>query len=216
MSLRMVTPPVNEPVNVAELRERLGITDSSNDVILDAHLLAARQELENWLGRALITQQWDLYLDRWPCVGARKDIQVPLPPLITVDSVNYIGSDGFEATVSGGNYEVDNYGLFGWIVPVSGFSWPTPMDTYNAVRIRFTAGYGPDGSDVPEPIRAWIVKRCAVLRLTTARSDPFLRSETVEGVGSQSWSTSATEFSDYSDLPSKDDLMPYSVRIPVG
>ena len=65
-ALRLVTAPAQEPVTLAEAKERLRITGDSFDADLHSLLRAARQEIDGssgWLGRALITQTWDLVLD---------------------------------------------------------------------------------------------------------------------------------------------------------
>ena len=96
-----------------------------------------------FLGRALVTQIWDLVLDEFPT----SEIKIPLPPLISIDSVRYDDTAGDEQTVSSLDYYVDNSSEPGWIVPVT--SWPSTIDAVNSVRIRFTAGYTPDTSVSP-------------------------------------------------------------------
>lgn len=51
---------------------------TAEDNFLTAVLLAARHHVENYLGRALITQTWNLFLDEWPDGNSFK---VPYPLL---------------------------------------------------------------------------------------------------------------------------------------
>jgi hypothetical protein len=44
----------------------------------------------------------------------------------------------------------------GWVLLASGASWPSTYDGANAVRVRFTCGYGPAASDVPADVVAWM------------------------------------------------------------
>ena len=78
----------------------------------------------------------------------------------------------------------------GFLIPFG--AWPATAIVVNAVRIRYRAGYGEAGEDVPEPIRQWIALRVGTMRAFSSRSDPSLRSETVEGVGARSWETSGS------------------------
>jgi uncharacterized phiE125 gp8 family phage protein len=61
-----------------------------------------------------------------------------------------------EQTIDTDNYYVDARSVPGWVVPVSTFTWPTPLDAINVVRVRFTGGYEDDvsgNSGVPNPIK---------------------------------------------------------------
>lgn len=93
---------------------------------------------DGWLGRAIGTQTWDLVLDEFPSDG----IRIPLPPLQSVTYVRYVHPDtGLETDLTVDvDYLVDTYGEPGWVMPGDG-GWPTTMDTINAARVRFVAGY---------------------------------------------------------------------------
>lgn len=186
MTLVLVTAPAVEPLTAAEARARLSLpAGTPSDDVLNALIKAARQEIDGkdgWLGRALITQTWEIVLDRFPC-GA---IRLPLPPLQSVTSVTYFDGAAVEQTLAGSSYQVlagEPAGL-----AIVG-AWPALRQGRENVRIRFVAGYGASGSAVPEPIRMAIAMKVNLLRSMT-RQDPLLRSETVDGVGSQQWAVS--------------------------
>lgn len=156
-SLRLITAPENEPVTVAEASRHLRLNDSTLQAeeypLVESLITSARQAIEGargWLGRALITQTWELVLDEFPC----DEIRIPLPPLQTIVSIKYDDVNGVEQTVSSANYIVDAYSEPARVVPISTFFWPATKDKINAVRVRFTAGYGDDPEDVPAPIRS--------------------------------------------------------------
>lgn len=90
------------------------------------------------MGRAIGTQTWDLVLDGFPDEG----IRIPLPPLQSVTYLRYVSPDtGLETTLTvDTDYLVDTYSEPGWVMPGAD-GWPATMDTINAVRIRFIAGY---------------------------------------------------------------------------
>lgn len=160
-NVRLITAPAVEPVSLAEAREHLRLIPEGSpathpdDDLIEALITAARQHLDGkdgWLNRALITQTWELVMDTFPSA----EIRIPLPPLQSVSAIYYDDENGDQQTVSSADYRVDTVSEPGWIVPVSGFSWPTTLDAINAVRVRFVAGYGVNASDVPFPIKAAI------------------------------------------------------------
>lgn len=162
MTLKLVTAPTVEPITWAQAQAHLRAPDDDEDLVT-ALIGAVRQHIDGpdgLLQRALVTQTWDLYLDKFPC----SEIRIPLPPLQSVVSVKYDDKDGNEQTVSDANYSVDTISQPGWLLPDSGTPWPTTFNGVNAVRVRFIAGY-PPGTDspvdlaanVPLPIKQWML-----------------------------------------------------------
>lgn len=147
MALTLITAPA--PILLpAFLREHLGVDTSVSDDYLAALIAAATDMIDgkSWLGRAIGVQTWELTYDTFP-TGA---IEIPLPPLVSVESVKYVNADtGSLDTFEAADYFVDTDSVPGWVVLGADASWPTPMSTANAVRIRFTAGYDP----VPDSIK---------------------------------------------------------------
>lgn len=187
MALNLITAPVTEPLLPADVRTRLGLPATVPDGQLTPLIQSIRMELDGrdgWLGRALNTQTWELVYDEFP----EDYIKIPLPPLQTVLSVKYYDLDGVEQTWDPVNYTVDIQDTEAWIVPILDVTWPAVLYGVNMVRVRFRAGYGDVAANVPEPLRQLIAEKVN-LRRQASRPDPFLRSETSEGVGSMSWST---------------------------
>jgi uncharacterized phiE125 gp8 family phage protein len=158
--LKLITSPAVEPVSLAEARLHLRLETSGSppthpdDALVTSLIAAARQHIDGrdgWLNRALITQTWELHLDKFPDLD---DIRIPLPPLQSIVSVKYDDVNGVEQTVPAADYIVDTARRVGWVVPVTDTPWPATFDTINAVRVRFTAGYGNAGANVPAPIKA--------------------------------------------------------------
>lgn len=153
-ALKRIVPPPFEPLTLAEIKAHLRVTHDDEDDRILRCWRAARDYAEGpegFLGRALIDQTWDLWLDKFPA----NEIKIPLPPLIEVASVNYVASDGFEQVLPDDQYTVDAVSDYGWVLP-NGI-WPTPMDSINTVRIRFRAGYidasfSPPVGEIPENI----------------------------------------------------------------
>ncbi|MBB4264803.1 head-tail connector protein [Roseospira visakhapatnamensis] len=163
MSLIRVTAPAVLPVTERSvwdfLRLSLGGEVPPDSADVRTLIEAAADTLdgaEGWLGRALVTQTWVLRLDEFP----HSNIDLPLPPLRTVDSVAYLDTSGTETTLSADRYHATGVGDFGRLVPVT--SWPATARRPEAVRITFTCGYG-DGPDaVPEPIKVTLRQMVAL------------------------------------------------------
>lgn len=124
---------------------------TADDTYVSSLILAARLRAESFTQRALITQTWDAYWDDFP-VG--EDIEIPINPLQSVTSLTYTDVDGVtQPLVENTDFVVDSKSVPAWIVLPVGCYWPTPMETPNAVKLEFVAGYGLNETDVPEPIR---------------------------------------------------------------
>lgn len=149
MGLKLLVPPVTTPVSLAEAKAhlRFNATDTAQDALLQIYVDAATDYAEQFLGRALIDQTWEMAIDAFPVA----EIKIPKPPLIEVISVSYSDPGGLTQVVSVSDYYVDNYSEPGWIVPQGNLTWPTTLSAINAVRVRFRAGYLDSGSSPASP-----------------------------------------------------------------
>lgn len=154
-SLAAVTTDALEPVTVDEVRQYVRISDPDDDMWLSMAIKAARQQVEKYTHRQLMTKQYDMYLDCFP--GATESIPIPRPPLQTVDSVTYVMSTGGTTTIDSTSLHTDIHYEPGRLAPIFGESWPTTRDQNAAVTIRFTAGYGDEAADVPASLRQAIL-----------------------------------------------------------
>lgn len=166
MSLKLITPPA-DLISLAEAKAHLLVDHDDDDATITFLILAATQYVDaktGWLGRALMTQTWDLIVDAfptptttccWPVASVMSPssaaIQIPWPPLQSVESVKYIDQNGDQQIMPATDYMVDNVSEPGWIIPVT--AWPATKAVANAVSIRFVAGYGDAPADVDAPIR---------------------------------------------------------------
>jgi uncharacterized phiE125 gp8 family phage protein len=154
MGMKLITAPAVEPISLEEAKAHLRVDHSDDDTLIGIYIQAARQTIDGrdgWLGRALVTQTWELQLDAF----TGDAVQLPLAPLQSVTSVKYDDADGVEQTLDAAGYDLDTTSVPGWLV-VGEDGWPTTLSAINAVRIRYIAGYG-DAADVPAPIRAAIL-----------------------------------------------------------
>ena len=158
MSLIEITAPAAEPVTAADVKAaaRIDSDITAFDAALALILPGLRRQAEARTGRRLITQTVELVLDAFPAA----EIDLQLPDVQAITSVKYLDAvDGTQQTLDANLYMfVDE--APGWLLPAYGTDWPATYDTTNAVRVRFTVGYGDAASDVPDEIRLWIIAHC--------------------------------------------------------
>jgi uncharacterized phiE125 gp8 family phage protein len=143
--------PDVEPLTLAETKDHLRETATGQNTLISELIQAAREDGEERTWRAWITQKWDLALDHFPAGDG--PIQVPKPPLQSVQHVRYVNATGGTSTLPATGYTVDAHSEPGRITPAFGTHWPTTRDVPSAVTVQFTAGYGATGSDVPRRLR---------------------------------------------------------------
>ena len=159
-SFSLATPPALEPVTLAEAKAHARIDTTTDDALISNLIIAARQWAERYTGRAFITQTWTLAIDmllsgkQWP--DDANAINLPRAPLQSVTTVQYYDDSDAATLWATSNYFVDTSREPGRLVLRSGSTWPSPTRVAYSLIITYVAGYGPDGSSVPEPIKAAI------------------------------------------------------------
>lgn len=156
MSLTLVTAPTLNVVTMSEIYDhlRVDVTGSPGEPADASFITTLRDAAEAYLdgyggimGRALLTQTWDLKLDYFPQI-----IRLPLPPLQSVTSITYLDTDGASQTLATSVYQVVNNGNSpSYIREAYSQFWPTTYDQAQAVTVRFVAGWT-SGDLVPRPI----------------------------------------------------------------
>lgn len=150
MALKLITAPSEEPISLGEAKAQLRVDWTNEDTQISSYILAAREYCEGFQNRQYITATWDLWLDDWP---SKDRFDIPLPPLQSVASIKYYGTDNTEYTLAATEYFVDDKSEPARIVLAYGKSWPsTTLRPVNGVVVRFTAGYGLAAS-VPQKVK---------------------------------------------------------------
>lgn len=134
------------------------VTNTTDDPLLTMLITSARVAAETITRRALVTQTWDLKLERFP----GWEMTIPLPTLQSVTSISYVDTNGATQTMSAADYLVDSSGEPGRIAPAFGLVWPVTRWQMNAVTVRFVAGYGA-ASAIPSGIKNWMLMRIKTL-----------------------------------------------------
>jgi uncharacterized phiE125 gp8 family phage protein len=160
MGLKAVTPPEVEPVTLAEAKAHLRLDTNTDDAYVSALITAARERVELFLRRALITQTFEYTIDGFPA----NEIDLPRPPLQSVGWIKYVDTAGILQTFSPENYVADvSSNEIARIALAWNQYWPITRCSINAVVIRFFAGYGDSVEDVPQAIRHGILIEIANL-----------------------------------------------------
>lgn len=148
MALTLIAGPLVSPLTLADAKAHLRVEHDDHDLMIQSLIDAAIEHFDGrdgWLGRALVQQTWELRLDRFPHC-----IEIPLPPLISLDSVKYVDISGNILTIPEADYQVVVEGFKkALVVPAYRLIWPIPRDVRQAVRVTFTAGYAAVTDDSP-------------------------------------------------------------------
>ena len=155
MSLQLVTGP-SESITLVEAKLHLRVENSDDDSLISVLISAAREDCEHQLGRGIGSQTWRRTLDAFPSGG----IELGMPPVSAVSSVQYVDPDGMLQNLSAGLYVLDDRSdLEAWLLPAEGTDWPDTQDTANAVTVTFVCGL----TTVPSTVRAWMLLRIGTL-----------------------------------------------------
>lgn len=119
-------------------------------MVVQALIRAAREWVEHYTGRALITQTWSLWLDAVP---TGTEVVLPYGSLQSVAQITYVDPDGLTQTWDAANYVVASAGIRGRVVLANGASWPSTAVRPECLRIQFTCGYGPAWNSVPSAVQ---------------------------------------------------------------
>lgn len=186
----LVEGPDDEPLTVDEMRMHLRNPEqTTNDAEIEWFIQTAREQAEHKLGRALITQTWDVYLDNFYWANGSNgypygnnghcyasQLVLPYPPLQSVTSVQYLNSDNVLTTVDDTGYTVSTAEPYGTISLASGASWPSVYGAADAVVVRIVVGW-PSKDDVPFVIKTWMKLMVAAMyenRSLQQEREPFL------------------------------------------
>jgi uncharacterized phiE125 gp8 family phage protein len=154
MNLRLITAPAAEPVTVTTAKTFLRVDGTDDDTLITSMIMGAREKGEELSRRAFITQTWEQTIDCWP---RGQLLKIYRPPLQSITSVKYLDLSNVERTWS--DYVADTRSEPGVIIfnslPSAGLLYS------GAITVRFVAGYGAAGSNVPERINQAILSLVA-------------------------------------------------------
>ncbi len=185
MGVRIVSPPVHEPITLAEAKLHARVDSADEDALFSVLITAARAHGENLTRRSFSTQTLELTLPRFPAAGA--SLELPRPPFQSLVSFTYLDATGNAVIPATTDYFVldDSDAVPPRVYPAPGASW-WPADTWraatwpetcsrpDAVVLRYVAGWPVDAngvSSLPGALRSWLLLRVTSLY---CRREPFV------------------------------------------
>jgi uncharacterized phiE125 gp8 family phage protein len=132
MNLVRTLDAAEEPVSLTEVKNQLRVTTTADDDSFRAFIAAARRRVENFLGKTLITSTWELKVDDFST-----EICLPMSPIQSITSVEYVDTDGNPQTLDAANYQFDRGGR---LRASYGNTWPTAREQMDAVTVTYIAG----------------------------------------------------------------------------
>lgn len=152
-SLKRLTAPATEPITLAEAKAHCRVDHTADDSLIQGYITTAREFVEDYIDRSLVTQRLTMKLDAFP-----HEIELPRPPMAASGSataviVTYVtGEAGGTATLATTDYRIDRDSTPGVIRTTYAGSWPSHLLDQNSVTVTWWAGYG-DATSIPQRVK---------------------------------------------------------------
>ena len=161
--------------SLSDLKRHLGVTDDWHDRDIEDMQAAALNVLRRWTGREIEQASYVLTASDFP--ESSRAFELPYPPTIAIQSLQYYDVDGVLQTIS--DYQLERPSDLPVILfpAVNGY-WPVVQPgRIDAVRIAFTAGYTTPAPEavhfVKLLVRHWYDNPSAVLTGTISKEVEF-------------------------------------------
>ncbi len=157
MTITELTPPVGEPLTLAETKAHLRVDGSNEDDVIASLIQTVREHIERETGLALLSRTFRLYLDDWP--GSRV-IQITKGPVQAIEAVTVYDAGGAPQDIDASGFLLDGQTRPArLILPRQ----PEPGQALNGIEIDFSAGFGATGADVPDTLKRAMLLHAALL-----------------------------------------------------
>ena len=178
MSLKVITPSVNLPVELSEMKAHLYVIGSDDDTELTNKIQEVYFVAENFTHRSFLNATYEYAIDEFPSSDC---IYLPRPPVVSVSKVEYYDTDGDLQEINMNDFFVDTRSEPAKLVLKPGKSFPaTEQGRPNAVIITFVAGYGSSHTSLPKDLKTAI--KLLVATAWENRQEDFV----IQGVGIKS------------------------------
>jgi uncharacterized phiE125 gp8 family phage protein len=141
-------------VTDAEFKTFAKIDGTGDDALVTLLNLTATNYIQDVLNRTFFAREYTLYLDCFPTdldenIG-KPYIEVQTTPLISVDSITYVDTDGATQTLASTEYTADIFADGPTrILEAYDKTWPAIRNVSNAVIVTMTCGFA-TAAAVPE------------------------------------------------------------------
>lgn len=147
MTIIDLSPPLAEPLTLAEVRAHLRLDTGDEDALLVSLITVAREHLEREAGLVLASRDFRLCLDAWPDDGI---LTIARGPVRAVTDVTVYDGEGVGQAV-----DLDGHLLDGEARPARLWLRDVPATgrVLNGIEVEFVAGFGESGAEVPETLK---------------------------------------------------------------
>ena len=171
MQTRTITPPTTQPISVENFKNFINLDHDEDDQKILELIQGVTKEAERYTGRNFMNRVVEQTVenigityddDAWfeqedigiEVVRIQPFIVLSQTPFVSIESIEYYTSTSETANVwDSGEYVVRSARDFAKIQPVRNGRWPEGLRNQDAMRIRYTTGFGDNPNDVPEDIR---------------------------------------------------------------
>lgn len=150
-ALKIVTAASETAVSLTEAKLHLKVENTTDDSLITILIKAAQDEVESYTNRILISTVFDYQLTSFP----GDSIKLPVAPVSAVASVKYYDSNNSLQTWDSANYYYSISEIPFFLRYVSSTEG-TYEDRFDAVTVRFTAGYA-NAAAVPNALKQAIL-----------------------------------------------------------
>ena len=154
----ITSAPASEPLSRSEVKNYLKIAPgiTADDSLIDSMIVAARNVVQRYTRRLLITQTITEKRDKLTEYSTGVSLLNSFPlywgPVTSVTSVTYLDTSGNSQTLSTSVYGTDLYDAPARIYLKNLQSWPQVYDQRDAVTIVYVAGYA-NAAAVPDELK---------------------------------------------------------------
>lgn len=149
MAYKVTTAPATEPLTRSEVKNYLKVDSTSDDLLIDTLITAARQWVENHCALALLPQTILEIFDGLPQDGT---LTLRISPMREVSGLHYLDSAGAVQVMASGIYRVDTVTMPPRIIRKYDQTWPDTQNTPGNASAIYNAGYD-NASAVPAAIK---------------------------------------------------------------
>lgn len=151
MDVRVTSRSTKEAVNLDRLKVHCRVRGTHDDDLIRMMLDAAVLQFEEHTCRKVLTTGIELQLCEFPCTDT--PIQLPFPPFVSVNSIEYLDTNDDPQVVTGTRTRTGE--IFTTLYPERDTEWPEVSDRGNGdeLKINITSGYGEDYNSVPNDLQ---------------------------------------------------------------
>lgn len=135
MLINLVTAAASYPVTTAEAKAQLRVDADDEIVLINSLIATATSVVEKMSGRSLVTQTWDLAINR-----ASGGVALLKTPVQSITSISYFDGDNSAQTATVSDFYLFNDEFGAWVEPKPDVDWPSTYNRPDALTIRFVSG----------------------------------------------------------------------------